>query len=118
MKEQNNLKTKKILKKIFIKLCRLLNYEIIDQSNFYVPTQDKLLNENLNLHGEKSISIPLGETKISRKVNALTVIFRSCTQVNMLTQNKKRLFDKNKSEYTFRSLNSIILSLIKTYLYS
>ena len=29
----------------------------------------------------------------------------------MLTQNKKRLFDKNKSEYTFRSLNSIIKSL-------
>ena len=29
----------------------------------------------------------------------------------MLTQNKKRLFDQNKSEYTFRSLNSIIKSL-------
>jgi len=29
----------------------------------------------------------------------------------MLTQNKKRLFDKEKSEYTFRSLNSIISSL-------
>jgi len=29
----------------------------------------------------------------------------------MLTQNKKRLFDKNKSEYTFRSLNSIIKSI-------
>ena len=29
----------------------------------------------------------------------------------MLTQNKKRLFEKNKSEYTFRSLNSIINSL-------
>ena len=29
----------------------------------------------------------------------------------MLTQNKKRLFDREKSEYTFRSLNSIILSL-------
>jgi len=29
----------------------------------------------------------------------------------MLTQNKKRLFDQNKSEYTFRSLNSIIASL-------
>jgi len=29
----------------------------------------------------------------------------------MLTQNKKRLFDENKSEYTFRSLNSIITSL-------
>jgi len=29
----------------------------------------------------------------------------------MLTQNKKRLFDQNKSEYTFRSLNSVIKSL-------
>jgi glutamate racemase len=112
MKKQNNPKAKKILKKIFIKICRLLNYEIIDQSEFYVPTQDKSLNQNLSLHGKKSISIPLGETKITRKVNALTIIFRSCTHVNMLTQNKKRLFDKKKSEYTFRSLNSIIVSLI------
>ena len=55
--------------------------------------------------------MPLGEVKISRKVKALTIIFRSCTNVNMLTQNKKRLFDKEKSEYTFRSLNSIISSL-------
>ena len=29
----------------------------------------------------------------------------------MLTQNKKRLFDQDKPEYTFRSLNSIIISL-------
>ena len=29
----------------------------------------------------------------------------------MLTQTKKRLFDKSKSEYTFRSLNSLIQSL-------
>ena len=42
---------------------------------------------------------------------ALTIIFRSCTNVNMLTQSKKRLFDEKKSEYTFRSLNSIIASL-------
>ena len=71
----------------------------------------KELDENLNIQGKKSITLPLGETRISRKVNALTVIFRSCTSVNMLTQNKKRLFDKEKSEYTFRSLNSIIKSL-------
>jgi len=68
-------------------------------------------DENLNIQGKKSITIPLGETKVSRKVKALTVIYRSCTNVNMLTQNKKRLFDKEKSEYTFRSLNSIISSL-------
>jgi len=65
----------------------------------------------LSIQGKKSINIPLGEIKITRKVSSLTVIFRSCTSVNMLTQNKKRLFDKNKSEYTFRSLNSIIKSL-------
>ena len=112
MKKINNGNNKKFLKKIFIKICRILGYEIIDQSEFYVPTQKKSLNENLSLHGKKSIAIPLGETKITRKVNALTVIFRSCTQVNMLTQSKKRLFDEIKSEYTFRSLNSIIASLI------
>jgi len=111
MKQQNTPIRSSFFKKIFIKICRAFGYEIIDQSNFYVPTQEKSLNENLNIQGKKSINLPLGETKISRKVKALTVIFRSCTNVNMLTQNKKRLFDKDKSEYTFRSLNSIIISL-------
>jgi len=111
MKEQNKTIKTSIFKKIFIKICRMLGYEIIDQSNFYVPTQEKFLNEDLNIQGKKSITLPLGETIISREVKALTVIYRSCTNVNMLTQNKKRLFDKEKSEYTFRSLNSIILSL-------
>ncbi len=111
MKEQKNRIKTNFFKKIFIKICRIFGYEIIDQSNFYVPTQDKNLSKNLNIPGKKSITLPLGEVKISRKVNALTVIFRSCTNINMLTQNKKRLFDQNKSEYTFRSLNSIIVSL-------
>ena len=111
MKKQKTQVKTNFFKKIFIKICRIFNYEIIDQSNFYVPTQEKNLNENLNIQGKKSITLPLGEIKISRKVNALTVIFRSCTNINMLTQNKKRLFDQNKSEYTFRSLNSIIVSL-------
>ena len=65
----------------------------------------------MSIQGKKSITLPLGETKITRKVESLTIIFRSCTNVNMLTQNKKRLFDKEKSEYTLRSLNSIISSL-------
>ena len=108
MKKQYNLNKNNFFKKIFVKICRILGYEIIDQSNFYVPTQTKFINESLNVPGKKSINLPLGETKISRKVNAVTVIFRSCTSINMLTQSKKRLFEKNKSEYTFRSLNSII----------
>ena len=111
MKQQNIIMKPSFFKKVFIKICRLLGYEIIDQSNFYVPTQNKNLNENLNILGEKSITLPLGEIKITRKVKALKVVYRSCTNINMLTQNKKRLFDKDKSEYTFRSLNSIIASL-------
>ena len=111
MKEQKENLNKNFLKKFFIKICRIFGYEIIDQSNLYVPTQEKSLDKNLSIQGKKSINLPLGEVSISRKVNSLTVIFRSCTSVNMLTQSKKRLFEKDKSEYTFRSLNSIIKSL-------
>ena len=111
MKEQKKNIKPSFFKKIFIKICRIFGYEIIDQGNFSIPTQNKSLNENLNIQGQKSINLPLGDFKISRKVNSFTVIFRSCTKVNMLTQNKKRLFDEDKSEYTFRSLNSIIKSL-------
>ena len=111
MKQQIKKEKNNILKKLFIKLCRLLGYEIIDQSNFRITTQERSLNENLSIQGKKSITLPLGETKITRNVKELTVIFRSCTNVNMLTQNKKRLFHREKSEYTFRSLNSIILAL-------
>ena len=109
MKEINSTVKTSFFKKIFIKICRILGYEIIDQSNFYVPTQKKSLNENLNIQGKKSITLPLGETKVSRKVKALTIIYRSCTNINMLTQNKKRLFDKDKSEYTFRECNQEIM---------
>ena len=91
MKIQNN-NNKNFFKKIFIKICRIFGYEIIDQSNFFVPTLEKNINENLNIPGKKSINLPLGETKISRKVIAITIIFRSCTSVDMLNQNKKILF--------------------------
>ena len=111
MKEIKKTYKSNFFKKIFIKICRLLGFEIIDQSKFYVPTQRKLLDDNLNIAGKKSIIIPLGETPISREIKSLTVIFRSCAKVNMLTQNKKRLFEKNKSEYTIRSLNSIIKAI-------
>ena len=43
---------KNFLKKIFIKICRIFGYEIIDQSNLYVPTQEKGLDENLSIQGK------------------------------------------------------------------
>ena len=98
--------------KIFIKLCRILGFEIIDQSNFTIPTSNKSINESISVPGKKSISLPLGEIKITRPVQSLDVILRTCTSVNMLTQTKKRMFEKNKVEYTIRTLRSIINSII------
>ena len=69
MKIQNRITKSKLLKKIFIKFCRILVYELIDQSNFYVPTQNKKLNDNLSIQGNKSITLPMGETKITRKIS-------------------------------------------------
>ena len=97
--------------KIFIKICRLLGYEIIDQSNFYLPVSNQNINEDLSKIGKRSLTMPMGEIKITRQVKSLTIILRTCASVNMLTQSKKRIFDQEKSEYTFRSLNSIINSL-------
>ena len=118
MKESKQQKTNNPLKKLFIKLCRFMGYEIIDQNNFYIPTSDKSLNETLSKPGLKSINLPLGEVKITRKVNSLNIIIRSCSSINMLTQNKKRIFEKDKIDYTLRSINSILRSVnyAKNYL--
>ena len=110
MKEIENTRSKSIFKKIFIKLCRLFGYEIIDQNTFSVPTQNKSLNESLSKKGIKSINLPLGEVQITRKVKSLDILIRSCASVGMLTQSKQRIFEKEKIEYTLRSINSIIKS--------
>ena len=99
------------LKKIFIKMSRLLGYEIINQNSVFIPTSNKYLNENLSVQGEKLITVPMGEIKVTRPVKTLDVIIKSCTSVNLVSQNKKRLFDHEKSEYTFRTINSIIKSI-------
>jgi len=109
-KIENNTKPN-FVKKLFIKMCRLIGYEIIDQNNFFVPTLNKSINEELSVQGKKSINLPLGEVKITRKVKELTTIIRTCSSVNMLTQNKKRIFEKEKIDYTLRSVNSILRSI-------
>ena len=111
MKRIENIKKPNFIKKLFVKLCRIIGFEIIDQSNLYLPTLEKLANQQLAILGEKNIAIPLGKTKIIRAVKSLDIIIKTCTSVNLVTQNKKRVFEKEKSEYTFRTLNSIINSL-------
>ena len=104
---------KRLFKKFFIMVSRFLDFEIIDQNQFTSPTLDKSLTENLSKINKKSIVLPLGEVKIKRKINSLNIIFRSNTKVNIWDQNKERIFDKPKSEYTLRSLNSLLNSLQK-----
>ena len=99
------------MKKIFIKICKFLGFEIIDQNNFYSPTLDKELNEDLSILNKKSIILPLGEVKISRKVSSILIILRMNTDIEIWDQNKRRLFEKPKIEYSKRSVNSLIKSV-------
>ena len=110
MKNIKNSNRSGLFKKLFIKLSRKLGYEIIDQNNFEIVTTNKKINENLSSLGNKSINLPLGEVNITRKVKALDIIIRTCASVNMLTQNKSRLFEKDKIEYTVRTIKSLLIS--------
>ena len=105
--EKNNF-----FKKNFIKIVRKLGFEIIDQNNFTIPTSNTSLNNNISVINRRNITLPLGEIKITRKVKSFLIIFRSFTNENsLLSQNKKRLFEKKKKEYCLRSLNSICINI-------
>ncbi len=99
------------MKKIFIKLARLFGYEIIDQNNFKSPTLEKDLNEDLSVLNEKSIVLPLGNVKITRKVISILIVLRLNTEIEIWDQNKKRLFEQPKIEYSLRSIRSLIKSI-------
>ena len=116
MKKIKNTQKTNFFKKIFIKLSRLLGFEIIDQSNFNSPTLSKDLNDTLSIQGKKSITIPLGQIDIKNKINNLKIIVRTCTSKLIMDQNKRRIFDREKNEYTFRTLKSLIRSINKASL--
>tara|TARA_Y100000996_G_scaffold381648_1_gene336277 strand:- start:153 stop:1127 length:975 start_codon:yes stop_codon:yes gene_type:complete len=99
------------MKKLFIKLAKILGFEIIDQNKFSSPTLNKELNKDLSVLNEKSIILPLGEVIISRKVNSILIIVRMNTEVEIWDQNKKRLFEQPKIEYSCRSINSLLNSI-------
>ncbi len=111
MKELKLKKKNSFFEKLLIKLNRLFGFEIINNSNYDIISLEKSDSENLSSLGEKSITIPMGSLNITRKVRGLHIIFRSCASVMMLSQSKKRIFNKEKSEYSLRSLKSIVNSL-------
>ena len=92
------------MKKLFIKLLRLLGYEIIDQNKFTSPTLNKELNSDLSTLNKKSIILPLGEVKISRHVKSILIILRMNTGTEIWDQNKKIISTAK---------NRIFLSIIK-----
>ena len=100
------------MKKIFIKLARLLGYEIIDQNNFVSPSLKKELNDELSIINQKSIILPLGNVSITKKVKSLLIVLRMNTEIEIWDQSKKRLFEQPKIDYSIRSINSLIKSII------
>ena len=99
------------MKKLFIKICRMFGYEIIDQNNFVSPTLNKELNEDLSIINKNSIILPLGKVNITKKVTSVLIILRMNTDVEIWDQNKKRLFEQPKIEYSYRSIKSLINSI-------
>ena len=93
---------KNIIKKLFILIARKLGLELIEQSNL------KFINEKNN---NKSIVIPLGKVKLTRKVSDLLIIFRTNIDILIWDQNKKRIFEADKIEYSKRCLISLIKSM-------
>ncbi len=99
------------MKKFFIKICKFFGFEIIDQNEFTSPTLNKELNEDLSILNKKSIVLPLGEVKITRKIKSILIIIRVNTEIEVWDQNKKRLFEQPKIEYSVRSIKSLINSI-------
>ena len=99
------------MKKFFIKICKFFGFEIIDQNEFTSPTLNKELNEDLSILNKKSIVLPLGEVKITRKVKSILIVIRVNTEIEVWDQNKRRLFEKPKIEYSIRSIKSLINSI-------
>ena len=86
---------KNILKKLFIKISKIMGYEIIDQTEFISPTLEKKLNDDLSIINDKSIVLPLGEVKITRKIKSVLIILRINTEIEIWDQNKIIFQKKN-----------------------
>ena len=111
MREIKSIKKTSFIKKILIKICRIFGYELIDQSTLDFPVSNKKYEDLISIPGNKSISLGVGGISITRKVDTLDIIVKTCTSVQLVSQNKKRIFEEDKSEYTFRTINSLTKSV-------
>ena len=79
-----------MIKKLFIKIARILNYELIDQNKFISPTLNSEINDSLS-DINKSIVLPLGKVNLTKKIKNLKIIFRTNSNIH--------IWDKIKKEY-------------------
>ena len=84
-----------ILKKLFVKIIKSFGFEIIDQNQFKSPTLNKELDQQLS-NINKSIILPLGEVKLTRKISSLLIIFRTNSNIEIWDQNKKEFLKQTK----------------------
>ena len=92
MKQIKSSKKNSFIKKILIKICRSFGYELIDQSSLEFPVSNKSYQDAISEPGKKSINLGLGETQITRKIENLDIIIKTCTSVQLVSQNKKKSF--------------------------
>ena len=64
MRKQKQTNKFNLFKKIFIKICRLFDFEIIDQNNLFLPVSKKQINQNLSKQGKESLVVPMGRISI------------------------------------------------------
>ncbi len=69
-------KEKKFFSKFLAKIVRKFGFEIIDQSTLEIPSNEKFAIENLSKSGTESVTVPLGSTKITNKINSISIIIR------------------------------------------
>ena len=78
MKEIKSRKKSGFFKKVFVKICRILGYELIDQSSLEFPVSNKKSDDTLSVPGVKSFSLGVGEFPITRKVQGIDIIVKTC----------------------------------------
>lgn len=108
------IKKKNFITKFLIKLLRRLGYEIIDQSSLKIPFNNNINStEDLKKNG---ITLPLGKVDLKKRINEILIIQRIFTnETSLLSQNKQRIFENEKFEYSLRSINSILVSCKYAY---
>ena len=80
MKEIKSTKKLSFSKKLLIKICRFLGYEVFDQRSLEFPAASKNNLNYLSTPGIKSFTLGLGQTNIKRKIECLDIVVKTCRQ--------------------------------------